>query len=97
MFKDERETEKNYDLVHSVVIDARNRVHISGVEEVESFDENNVIVFTSAGMLSVSGDDLHIEKLNIENGELAIEGRVDALEYSDDSPNRGSFWSRIFG
>ncbi|MCX7614316.1 MAG: sporulation protein YabP [Clostridiales bacterium] len=97
MYNDERETGKKYDPVHSVVIDARNRINISGVQEVESFDENNVIVFTSAGMLTISGENLHVDKLNIENGELDVEGRVDALEYSDDSPNRGSFWSRVFG
>ncbi len=99
MFGDERErdTGKNYDLVHSVIIDARNRIQVSGVEEVESFDENNVIIFTSAGMLTVSGEELHIDKLNIEDGELAVEGRIDALEYTDDNPSRGSFWSRIFG
>lgn len=97
MYGEERGTGKSYDSMHSVVVDARSRIHITGVEDVESFDESNVIVFTSEGMLAISGEELHIEKLNIEDGELAVEGRIDALEYSDDTPARGSFWSRIFG
>ncbi|MDP4109073.1 MAG: sporulation protein YabP [Bacillota bacterium] len=96
MYGDEKDRIKDIE-THSVMIDARNKVQISGVEEVESFDENNVILFTTSGMLTVTGSGLHIGKLNIEDGELALEGRIDVLEYSEGAPERGSFWSRIFG
>ena len=80
----------------NLVLESRERATVTGVLEVVSFDENQVAVETSHGMLTVSGDGLHVEKLTLEAGELVIAGRIDALLYSDGQGNRGSFWSRFF-
>lgn len=89
------ERSKAVGLPHHVVIDGRRRLTISGVEEVESFDENSVICSTSKGVLVVKGSELHIDKLSIEGGELNVEGTIDALEYEE--PSKPGFWSRMFG
>lgn len=80
----------------NIVLEGRERATVTGVLEVVSFDENEVVMQTSHGMLTVSGDGLHVEKLTLEAGELVIAGRVDAMLYTDGQGSRGGFWSRLF-
>ena len=83
---------------HRVVMEDRNGLSVSGVVEVERFDENEILMSTSRGTLAVRGEELHIEKLSLDGGELKVEGRVDSLFYEDDGPSgRGGFLSRLFG
>ena len=70
---------------------------VSGVEDVERFDESGVIMTTSAGTLIVTGEDLHIGKLSLEGGELFVDGRIDSISYEDDPNRQGGFFSRLFG
>lgn len=84
------------DLPHHVIIEGRARATISGVEDVESFDENSVTMRTSRGTLVLSGSGLRVDRLSIDKGELNVEGQVDSMEYLDDSERRG-FWARLFG
>ena len=75
----------------------RSKVSISGVEDVDSFDEQNVILFTSAGLLTVRGHDFHINKLNVESGEVVIEGEVESLTYSESAGREtGGFFAKMF-
>ena len=75
----------------------REHLTVSGVEDVERFDESGVIMTTSAGTLIVTGEDLHIGKLSLEGGELYVDGRITSISY-EDTPNRqGGFFSRLFG
>ena len=83
------------DVPQNIIIENRSRMSISGVSDVENFDENIVQLSTNRGLLTVKGTGLHIERLNLETGELAVEGSVDGLEYSDNIVN-GGFWSRLF-
>lgn len=82
---------------HTVMITAREKAMITGVNDVDSFNENEVILLSEAGVITVVGEDLHINKLNLEDGQLMIEGLIHAIEYSDMEPrNRGSFLGRLF-
>jgi len=87
-------------LNHNIIMENRNKVSISGVEDVDSFDEQTVILFTSAGLLTVKGSDFHINKLNVESGEVVIEGDVESLVYSDSMGGRdsagGGFFAKMF-
>ena len=81
---------------HRLELTGREHLTVSGVEDVERFDENGVIMSTSAGTLIVTGEDLHIGKLSLEGGELFVDGRIDSVSY-EDTPNRqGGFFSRQF-
>ena len=64
---------------HHVILEGRESLSVSGVEEVESFDENTIVMRTCKGTLVVRGEDLHIEKLSLDGGDLKVEGSVDAL------------------
>ena len=83
---------------HNIIMENRSKVSISGVEDVDSFDEQTVILFTSAGLLTVKGNDFHINKLNVESGEVVIEGDVESLTYSDSMGGRdsGGFFAKMF-
>ena len=82
---------------HRLELTGREQMTISGVEDVERFDESGVIMTTSAGTLIVTGEDLHIGKLSLEGGELYVDGRITSISY-EDTPNRqGGFFSRLFG
>ena len=82
---------------HRLELVGRERLTVSGVEDVERFDENGIVMSTSAGVLVVTGEDLHIGKLSLEGGELYVDGRITSISY-EDTPNRqGGFFSRLFG
>ena len=82
---------------HRLELDGRESLTVSGVEDVERFDETGIIMSTSAGTLVITGEDLHIGKLSLDGGELHVDGRVDSVSYEDDGAGRGGFFSRLFG
>jgi len=84
------------DAPHNVIMEGRERLSISGVEDVESFDENSIVVYTNKGMLIIRGRELHIEKLSIDGGDLSVEGQVDSLRYEEEMKEKGSLLSRLF-
>ena len=85
-----------YKLPHNLILEDRKSLTISGVADVDSFDEETIIVFTEQGELAVKGKNLHINKLSVETGELSVEGLICELIYSDEQPQHGGFFSRIF-
>ena len=82
---------------HRLELTGREHLNVSGVEDVERFDENGVIMTTSAGTLIVTGENLHIGKLSLEGGELFVDGRIDSVSYEDPPERQGGFFSRLFG
>lgn len=83
---------------HSLTLDSRNRAVITGVEDVDSFNEDMILLLTSAGAMTLIGSGLHISRLNLEEGQLSIEGQIDALEYADHTKGGkgGGVLSRLF-
>lgn len=69
---------------------------LNSVDEVLSFDEGLVSLSVGGTTLSVSGAGLSVVKLSLESGEISISGRIDALVYSDERPQKG-FFSKLFG
>ena len=76
---------------HLLSVENRKQVIASGVLDVDRFDEKAVVVLTNMGVLTVEGEDLHINRLNVESGEIAIEGEIDCLQYSDLKEKGGVF------
>ena len=82
---------------HHVILEGREELSVSGVEEVESFDENTIVMVTNKGTLVVRGEELHIEKLSLDGGDLRVEGIVDSLTYEEEGKSRTGFFSRLLG
>jgi sporulation protein YabP len=84
---------------HKVIIDCRKKVNITSVQDVDSFNESEIILMTTAGAITICGEDLHITKLNLEEGILVIEGMIQSLDYKDHELERHSgkgFLSKVF-
>ncbi len=83
--------------VQNIILENREKLSISGVIDVESFNDECVVVDTDLGLLVIRGVDLHINKLNLDSSELNVEGDIISLEYSDREISRkGGFLSRMF-
>ena len=82
---------------HHVALEERRSLTVSGVEDVERFDETGIIMSTDGGTLVVTGEGLHIGKLSLDGGELHVDGRIDAISYEGGTEERGGFFRRLFG
>ena len=82
---------------HHLELDGREKLTVSGVEDVDRFDESEIVMTTSAGTLIVQGESLHIDKLSLDGGELHVDGRIDSVSYEDFGGGRGGLLSRLFG
>jgi len=82
---------------HRLELEGRERLTISGVEDVERFDETGIVMTTSDGVLTVMGENLHIGQLSLDGGELHVDGRVDSISYEDGETSRGGLLRRLFG
>ena len=83
---------------HHIILEEREQPGVTGVEEVESFDEPPILPTTAQGALEIQGEGLHIEKLSLDGGDLKVEGRVNALLYEADRGSRGGgLLSRLLG
>ena len=80
---------------HKLTLDQRQKLSMSGVTEVVSFDETAVVLRTSLGMLEVQGQQLALKTLSLDGGQVAVDGHITALYYEEPRPT-GSLWSRIF-
>ena len=92
----ERNTAEKQALPHGISLQDRKKLSISGVSVVANFDENQIIVATGWGTLLVRGSDLHVDQLSLDTGELRITGRIDCMEYDDNSSTSGGFLRRLF-
>ena len=81
---------------HRLELNGRSHLTVTGVEDVDRFDENEIVMSTAEGMLVVTGESLHIGKLSLDGGELHVDGRIDALSY-EEAPARGGLLARLFG
>ena len=88
----------DFNTAHRVTLEGRGKLIVSGVEDVARFDENEIVMNTAEGALVVTGENLHIDKLSLDGGELHVDGHVDALSY-DDAPGNGGggLLARLFG
>jgi len=80
---------------HSVILEGRNKLSVSGVEDVERFDDSEISMTTVCGDLIVRGEGLHIEKLSLDTGDIVVEGQVTYMGYEETVP-AGGFWARLF-
>ena len=80
---------------HTLTIDGRNRATVTGVTDVDSFNEAMIVLNTSAGAMTLVGSALHIARLTLEDGQLLVEGQIDALEYDQHARGKGGL-SRLF-
>ena len=80
---EERNSLQNNNIVQTLVLESRERLTVTGVVDVLSFDDQIVIIETQLGLLTIKGEDLRINKLSIDSSEVIIEGEIYNLGYSE--------------
>ena len=85
-------------IIQNIVLENREKLSISGVQDVLSFDDQIVILETELGLLTVKGENLRINKLSLDTAEVIIEGEISSLSYSQKSIEKssGTLLSKIF-
>ena len=81
---------------HSIILEDRKQLSLSGVSDVSGFDEQIVVLETELGELTVKGSRLHIGSFSQETGELQLDGEIDELLYAENHKDEGGFFSRLF-
>ena len=82
-------------LPHELRLENREKLTVSDVQEVESFDENTVALLTSRGLLIIRGENLQLKSLSIDGGQVAVHGLILSLDYEE--PRKvGGFFKRLF-
>lgn len=81
---------------HNLILENRERLSLTGVTDVDSFDDSVITAFTEEVHITITGEGLHIEKLSIEEGELLVEGKIFSLTYSENLPQKSGILGKIF-
>ena len=83
---------------HRLTIDNRREAFVTGVKEIMSFDEKEILILTAEGKLQIKGTQLHVKGLDLEKGEASLCGHIDSLLYlSKESPKKEeSVLKRLF-
>lgn len=94
---DERKSMSS-NIMQNLILENREKLNISGVLDVLSFDDQIVIVETQLGLLTVKGDNLKINKLSIDTEEVIVEGEIFNLSYSEKDLDKksNSIFNKIF-
>lgn len=81
---------------HLLTMSERSSLSVSGVRDVDNFDEQTVVVDTEAGLLTIKGHGLHISRLSVESGDLTVVGTMDSLIYTTTKSRDGGFFGSLF-
>ncbi len=79
---------KSLKLPHNIIMEDRKKLSVSGVQDVDCFDETVVMLFTNMGKLTVRGNNLHVNSFSVSDGEFSMEGEIVSLEYSSGEKNK---------
>ncbi|RKD20923.1 sporulation protein YabP [Caminicella sporogenes DSM 14501] len=71
----------------NIILENREKMSISGVEHVKSYNDDMIVLVTVQGNLTIRGEGLDIKKLNLEDGNLSIEGYITSIVYSEKEDN----------
>jgi sporulation protein YabP len=82
--------------LHSIIVENRNKTVITGVVDVESFNDNDIIIVTHSGGLRIKGKNLEIGKISVESGDLEMTGTVTSLHYSDLDRSPNNIITKLF-
>ncbi len=84
-------------LIHTVILENRSSLSLSGVTEVANCTDNSAAVFTSAGIMSIKGNELRLSRYDVESGDLVLTGKINSILYTDSMGKKAStFVGKLF-
>ena len=86
--------EGNIKHAHKVSMSNRSKLEMTGISDVVSCDLTKVLLESDYGVITIKGQNLHVNRLSVEKGELDIDGTIQAIEYSDKDnfSKKGESW-----
>lgn len=90
------EEKRQIKVPHGIILENRSALTVTGVIDIDNFDEETIVVATEEGDLIIKGFNLHINKIDVTTGELTVDGEIYSLVYTDDNKNQGGFFSKLF-
>lgn len=90
---------KNINNYQNIILENREKLNITGILDVLSFDDQIIIIETDLGLLTIKGENLKINKLSLDTSDFTVDGKIDSLSYSNsESTNKKStnFLNKIF-
>lgn len=83
---------------HEIHIKNREEIQINGVDDVLSFDAEEIILNTTHGLLMLRGTNLHVSELSLDSGEVKVDGTFLSVTYSEKNTEKtsGGFFERLF-
>lgn len=89
---------ENITKMQNIILENRNRLNITGVEDVLSFDEQTITALTTLGLLIIKGNNLHLNQFSLDTTELSVEGDIVSLQYNDKQTSRKgeNLFTKIF-
>ena len=99
MIEERKMTTSSTNILQNIVLENREKLNVSGVNDVLSFDDQVVMIDTELGLLTVKGENIRINKLSLDTSEVIVEGDISSMAYSENKNNdktKGSLISKIF-
>lgn len=98
MIEERKNININSNIMQNLILENREKLSVSGVNDVLSFDDQVVMVDTELGLLTVKGENIRINKLSLDTAEVIIEGNISSLSYSQNKQEKasGTLLSKIF-
>lgn len=81
---------------HNLILEDRKKMSVCGVEDMDSFDEQTIVLYTQMGELTIKGGDLRMSKLSLDTGEVEIEGDFHSFYYTEAHPVGQGLIKRLF-
>ena len=82
-------------MMHDLIVESRKKVTMTGIIDVDSFDEETIVAQSNCGEIYIKGSALKISRLSVESGDMTVEGQVDCVSYSE-GKHTGGFFSKVF-
>ena len=95
---DDRKINSNIGVMQNIILENREKLNVTGINDVLSFDDQVIILSTELGMLTIKEEELKINKLNIDESEIKVEGNINNISYSQNTEDKkgDSLFSKIF-
>lgn len=88
--------DKAYKKPHSLILEDRKQITLSGVTDVGAFDEESLTVYTDYGEVTLKGEKIQVNVVNTETGQLTAEGKINSVTYTDKTSKKTGFLSKVF-
>ena len=90
------EEKRTVKLPHNIIMENCKDLTVTGVTDIDRFDEEMIVAYTECGELTIKGQMLHINKLDVQTGEMTVDGQIDHLSYDKGTTSQSKgFWARL--